>query len=75
MINQELGRVVRSARKAQGLTQAGLRDLSEVSLSAINKIENGREDLSLTSVLAIVDALGIRLICKSPLGEEVDLNG
>ncbi|MGJ8638030.1 MAG: helix-turn-helix domain-containing protein [Opitutaceae bacterium] len=75
MINQGFGKAVRSARKAQGLTQAGLRDLSDVSLSAIHKIENGRDDLSLTSVLAVADALGIRLIGKSPLGEEIDLNG
>lgn len=75
MINQELGKLVRSARQVQGLTQAELRDLSEVSLSSIHKIENGRDDLSLTSILAVADALGIRVICKSPLGEEVDLNG
>lgn len=75
MINRKLGGVIRSARQAQGLTQAGLRDLSDVSLSSIHKIENGRDDLSLTSVLAVADALGVRLICKSPLGEEIDLNG
>lgn len=75
MINHELGEAVRAARKAQGLTQAGLRDLSDVSLSSIHKIENGREDLSLTSVLAVTEALGMRLVCKSPLGEEIDLNG
>lgn len=75
MINQKLGGVIRSARQAQGLTQAGLRDLSDVSLSSIHKIENGRDDLNLTSVLAVADALGVRLICKSPLGEEIDLNG
>jgi len=75
MINKDLGRTVKSARKAQEITQMELHDLSGISVSVIHKIENGREDLSLSSVMAVLDALGFRVICKSPLGEEIELSG
>ena len=75
MINPDLARLVKSARKFQGMTQVELQDLSGVSLSVIHKIESGRDDLSLSKVLAVMEALGIRLCCKSPLGEEIELNG
>jgi transcriptional regulator with XRE-family HTH domain len=51
-----------------------LRDLSGVSASVIYKLETGRSDVSLRSLLAVSDALGIELLCKSPLGTEVKLN-
>lgn len=67
--------MVKAARKAQGMTQMELQDLSEVSASVIHKIESGRADLSLSSVVAVLDSLGIQIICKSPLGEAIQLNG
>jgi predicted transcriptional regulator len=75
MINRNLSKMVKAARKSQGLTQMDLQDLSEVSASVIHKIESGRDDLSLSSVVAVLGSLGIQIICKSPLGEEIQLNG
>jgi predicted transcriptional regulator len=75
MINGNLSKMVKAARKSQGLTQMDLQDLSEVSASVIHKIESGRDDLSLSSVVAVLGSLGIQIICKSPLGEEIQLNG
>ena len=75
MINGNLSKMVKAARKSQGLTQMDLQDLSEVSASVIHKIESGRNDLSLSSVVAVLGSLGIQIICKSPLGEEIQLNG
>lgn len=75
MKSKELGQVLRAARKAQKLTQLELQDLSGVSASVIYKLENGRADISMGSLLAVADALGIRLIAQSPLGEEIRLNG
>lgn len=70
-----LGNLLKEARKAQRLTQQELQDLSGVSLSAIYKLENGRTDLALGSLLAVADALGISMTVKSPLGKEVKLSG
>lgn len=75
MENDNLSDLLKEARKAQQLTQLELQDLSGVSLSAIYKLESGRTDLALGSILAVADALGIQLTAKSPLGKEVKLNG
>ena len=69
-----LAKLIKEARKAQHLSQMDLRDLSGVSASVIYKLETGRSDVSLRSLLAVSDALGIELLCKSPLGPEVKLN-
>lgn len=63
------------ARKTQGLTQLELQDLCGVSASVIYKIESGRDDLSLCNLMAVLDALGVEVRCKSPLGVEIRLNG
>lgn len=75
MKNEVLGRILKEARKAQKLTQMELQDLSGVSTSVIYKLENGRTDVSMGSIFAVADALGVQLIAQSPLGEEVNLNG
>lgn len=75
MKNSELGKMVSTARKAQGLTQLELQDLCGVSASVIYKIESGRDDLSLRNFVSVLDALGIQMHCKSPLGTEIQLNG
>jgi transcriptional regulator with XRE-family HTH domain len=52
-----------------------LQDLCGVSASVLYKIENGRTDIALSSLLAVADALGVELKVKSPLGEEIQLHG
>jgi len=75
MKNSIFGKMVSVARKAQGLTQLELQDLCGVSGSVIYKIESGRHDLSLSNFTSVLDALGIEVICRSPLGGEVKLDG
>lgn len=69
-----LAKMIKEARKAQQLSQMDLRDLSGVSASVIYKLETGRSDVTLNSLLAVTDALGIELLGKSPLGTEAKLN-
>ena len=69
-----LAKMIKEARKAQHLSQMDLRDLSGVGASVIYKLETGRSDVTLSSLLAVSDALGIELLCKSPLGTEVKLS-
>lgn len=75
MNRSNLGKIVREARKAQQLSQMDLQDLSGVSASVLYKIEKGRTDIALGSLLAVADALGIKLLAKSPLGDEIQLHG
>jgi len=73
--NPEIGQLIQAARKAQHISQLELQDMSGVSASVIYKAERGRIDLTLGSFMALCDALGIQVTCKSPLGGEVRLHG
>lgn len=75
MKNNSLGQILKQARKAQRLTQMDLSDLSGVSPSVIYKLESGRMDITVGSLQDVADALGVELFVRSPLGEEVRLNG
>ena len=74
-INNEMGQLIQSARKAQRISQMDLQDMSGVSASVIYKAEKGRTDLTLSSFMALCDSLGIQITCQSPLGEEIRLHG
>ena len=73
--NPQMGQMIQAARKAQGISQLELQDMSGVSASVIYKAEQGRSDLTLGSFTSLCDALGIQITCKSPLGVEVRLHG
>ncbi len=74
MKKNPLGHLIKSTRKAQKISQFELRDLSGISPSVIYKLEQGRTDVTLSSLLAVADSLGIRVTCNSPLGEEIELH-
>lgn len=75
MKSNGLAQLLKTARKAQRLTQLDLQDLSGVSASVIYKLESGRTDVGMGSLLAVAGGLGVELVARSPLGEEVRLNG
>ncbi|MCC5849220.1 MAG: helix-turn-helix transcriptional regulator [Verrucomicrobia bacterium] len=70
----DLSTLVVEARKAQGLSQRELSELSGVGESVIYKLESGRGDVTLSSFAAVLSALGFELRCRSPLGGEVSLD-
>jgi transcriptional regulator with XRE-family HTH domain len=62
MLLQELGRAIRLARTAQGLTQAQLAADAGVSRNTLNRVENGVfPDLGVRKVEAILERLGMKL--------------
>ena len=73
MKNGTLSDLIVEARKAQGLSQQELADLSGSSITVIYKLESGRLDLTLSSFLSVTRALGMRLNIQSPLGRELQL--
>ena len=73
MKNGTLSDLIVEARKAQGLSQQELADLSGSSITVIYKLESGRLDLTLSSFLRVTQALGMRLKVQSPLGGELQL--
>ena len=57
-----VGRLIRDARKHRGLTQAQLGAASGTSQSAINRIEQGNQNLSLELLSRISDALDSEIV-------------
>ena len=53
--------VMKLQRKALGITQQDLADMSEVAISTIKKIESGKGNPSLSTVEKIMDILGMEV--------------
>ncbi|KAF1695309.1 transcriptional regulator [Pseudoxanthomonas koreensis] len=57
-----LGMAVRQARKAHGLTQAGLAGLAGTGPRFISELERGKASAELGKVLDVLAVLGLRLL-------------
>ncbi|WP_043531870.1 helix-turn-helix domain-containing protein [Litchfieldella xinjiangensis] len=57
----QLGRLIRTARKQQGLTLEMMAGLCGLSIRFLSELENGRESCGLGRVLLVLDTLGIEL--------------
>ena len=63
----ELASVLRSHRKAAGLTQAALAKLAGVGKTAVFDLEHGKSTARLVTVLRLCHTLNIKLQLISPL--------
>ena len=54
----ELGKLIRDTRKAQGLTQ---KDLAGVSVRLIVEFENGKRGVNIDSVIKLCSLLGLKI--------------
>ncbi len=63
--NQKIGQLIAHIRQERGLTQASLAALLETSQSAVNRIEKGKQNLSLETLGRISDALNRQIITLS----------
>jgi y4mF family transcriptional regulator len=68
----DLAEVVRFHRRAARLTQAELAALAGVGKTSVFDVEHGKRSLRLTTLLAILGALGIRLEWDSRLRAAFD---
>jgi HTH-type transcriptional regulator/antitoxin HipB len=66
MTTGEIGTVVREARLAQGLRQDQLAAAAGVGLRFLVELEGGKPTVRLEKVLAVLNALGLRLQVTSP---------
>jgi transcriptional regulator with XRE-family HTH domain len=72
MLIQELGRAIRDARRAKGLTQAELAAEAGLSRNTLNRLENGLfPDLGIKKADAILEKLGMELSIK-PVAQELN---
>jgi y4mF family transcriptional regulator len=56
-----LGAVIRTARKAHGLTQAQLAGLAGAGVRFVSELERGKQGAELGKVLDVLAVLGLRL--------------
>lgn len=56
-----LGAVVKTVRKEQGLTQAELADLAGIGEATLKRIESGNKDVTFSNILHVLDVLGVGL--------------
>lgn len=66
MHTADIGEVIRTERKAQGLRQDELAAASGVGLRFIVELERGKPTVQLGKVLAVLAALGCRLDIARP---------
>ena len=59
--SKDLGRLAKARRRALGLTQDELSDLSGVSRRTISALENGKESIQLDRLTAVLAVLGLTL--------------
>lgn len=70
----EIAKTIKTNRKVAGLSRIALADLAGVGKTAVYDIENGKKTVRLSTVLAILDVLNIKLTIESPVELE-DANG
>ena len=63
--NEKIGRLIYQIRQERGLTQAAFAKQLGTSQSAVNRIEHGRQNLSLDTLARISDVLNKQLISLS----------
>jgi len=63
---RQIGTLIRDARKHRGLTQAGLAAALGTSQSAVNRIEQGGQNLSVEMLTRISEALDQELVSVGP---------
>ncbi|WP_283170983.1 helix-turn-helix domain-containing protein [Curtanaerobium respiraculi] len=59
----DLGLAIRVERKAQGLTQTQLADLSGSGLTFISNLERGKTTSEIGKVLTVMNTLGLDMAC------------
>lgn len=67
MSPEEIANIVKSVRKASGLTQQQLAQMAGVGKTVVFDIEKAKPTIQLNSLLSILRILNIQLILKSPL--------
>ena len=60
----DLGKIVRTERRRQGMTQAELAGLADVGVTFLSQLENGKGSAELGKVLQVLTMLGIDVLVE-----------
>lgn len=67
-----VGALVRKVRKAQELDQLTAAAVADCGITFVSQFENGKPTVHLEKVLAMLDALGIKVYLDAPLEASED---
>lgn len=67
-----VGALARKVRKSQELDQLTAAAVADCGITFVSQFENGKPTVHLEKVLAMLDALGIKVYLDAPLPEEED---
>ena len=73
--NDKIGQLIAQVRQERGLTQAEFARVLGTSQSAVNRMEHGRQNLSLETLGRISDALNKQLISLNQGGLNLNIEG
>lgn len=68
-LNQQLGKLIKQVREDRQLTQVEFARKLATSQSAVNRIEHGKQNLSINTLERISKVLDYELMLINPLGE------
>jgi len=66
MTSDELGRIIRAARRAQGLRQDQLAGAAGIGVRFLSELERGKTTARLGKALAVLAALGCKVRIEPP---------
>ena len=66
MTTDELGRIIRAARRAQGLRQDQLAGAAGVGVRFLSELERGKATARVGNTLAVLDELGCKVRIEPP---------
>ena len=66
MTTEELGRIIRAARREQGLRQDQLAGAAGVGVRFLSELERGKETARVGKALAVLEALGCKVRIDPP---------
>ena len=67
MTQQEIGKAIKDRRKKLGVNQQTLADLASVAVNTVVAIERGEGNPQLSTLLTILDTLGLQLDVNTKL--------
>lgn len=66
MTADEIGKIIRKARKEQGITQSTLAMIANTAPRFISNLENGKPTCEIGKALHVLECLGISIEMKDP---------
>ncbi len=67
---KQMGEAIRFHRRKSGLSQRALADLAEIGKTSVFDMEKGKPTLRLSTLMAVLRVLNMRLTLTSPLMDE-----